>query len=200
MHRPSSSRRGRAVAACLALGLAACDPPPSSPEAPEPWPRTAACEGLDDWPQAWAELEADALARIDGLRSEGVDCGERGKHGPSAPLQRRAALDCAARRHAMDMATEGYVGRLDPDGLDEHARVEAAEGTFEGLVQHVAAGPPDAQTLVDRTWQPRPVPCATMADGTLTEVGIGHVGEIDDEFGTRWVLLLAREVEDGDAR
>ena len=31
-----------------------------------------------------------------------------------------------------------------------------------------------------------------MADPALTEVGIGHVGDVDDELGTYWVLLLAR--------
>jgi hypothetical protein len=30
-----------------------------------------------------------------------------------------------------------------------------------------------------------------MADDALTEVGLGYVGDVDDERGTYWVLLLA---------
>jgi hypothetical protein len=200
VHQSKRGCRARAAlgSAVLVLGLVhglvlgACDPAPeASDPAPEAWPRTEACEGLDAWPEAYAELEAEALARIDARRAEGVDCGERGKWGPAKPLRRRAALDCAARAHALDMATEGYFGRLDADGRGEAERVEAAGYAAAVLVQHLAAGPRDGAELVDRTWGPRPVPCESMADPMLEEVGIGHVGEVDDDFGSYWVLLLA---------
>lgn len=174
-----------------AVLASACDPAASGTEAPEAWPTTEACEGLDDWPLPFAALEDEALARIDARRAEGADCGERGKWGPAPSLRRRTALDCAARYHALDMATRGYFGRLDPDDRDELDRVEAAEYSAAVLVEHLAAGPRDAAELVDRTWAPRAVPCESMADPALTEVGIGHVGDVDDELGTYWVLLLA---------
>jgi uncharacterized protein YkwD len=196
VHRLNPGCRARAalgsVVLVLGLVLGACDgAPEASDAAPEAWPRTEACEGLDAWPEAHAELEAEALARIDARRAEGVDCGERGKWGPAEPLRRRTALDCAARAHALDMATEGYFGRLDADGRGEAERVEAAGYAAAVLVQHLAAGPRDAIELVDRTWGPRPVPCESMADPMLEEVGLGHVGEVDDEFESYWVLLLA---------
>lgn len=177
---------------CVALA-GACDPDASGTDAaPEAWPSTAACEGLDAWPEAFAAREDEALALIDARRAEGADCGERGKWGPAPALRRRTALDCAARFHALDMATQGYFGRLDPDDRDEADRVEAAGYAAAALVEHLAAGPRDAEELVDRTWAPRAVPCQSMADPALTEVGIGHVGDVDDERGTYWVLLLAR--------
>ncbi len=181
----------RLLAGALACGASACDDAPPEPSPAEPWPRAEACEGLDAWPDAFAELEAAALARIGERRAEGSDCGERGKWGPAPPLRRRAALDCAARAHSLDMAERGYVGRLDPDGVDEVARVEATGYASAALVQHVAAGPRDALELVDRTFGPRAVPCASMADAALTEAGIGHVGDVDDALGAYWVLLLA---------
>jgi uncharacterized protein YkwD len=182
----------RTATGLVVLVLSACDPTPDASDPfPEAWPRTEACEGLDEWPEAYAELEDAALAELGERRAEGADCGERGKWGPAEPLQRRTALDCAARAHALDMATQGYFGRLDPDGRGEAERVEAAGHAAAVLVQHLAAGPRDGVELVDRTWAPRPVPCASMADPTLTEVGIGHVGDVDDELGTYWVLLLA---------
>lgn len=195
VHRSSSDRWPRAIVATASMAAlaCACDPsPPGGAEAdPEAWPGTEACAGLDEWPSAFAELEAAALERIDERRAEGADCGERGKWGPAEPLRRRTALDCAARSHALDMATQGYFGRLDPEGVGEAERVEAAGYAAAVLVQHLAAGPRDADELIDQAWAPRAVPCASMADPTLTEVGLGHVGDVDDAFGTYWVLLLA---------
>lgn len=185
----------RLLAVTLASSTAACDlsPDPTDPNDPvdEPWPRAEACEGLDAWPAAFAEREAEALARLDERRSEGADCGERGKWGPAPSLRRRTALDCAARLHALDMAEQGYFGRLDAEGVGEAERVEAAGYAAAVLVQHLAAGPRDAFELVDQTWAPRPVPCESMAHPALTEVGLGHVGNVDDALGTYWVLLLA---------
>lgn len=196
VHQSNPGCRARAARGSTVLVhvllLGACDPTPeASDPPPDAWPRAEACEGLDAWPEAYAELETEALARIDERRAEGVDCGERGKWGPTEPLRRRSALDCAARAHALDMATEGYFGRLDADGRGEAERVEAAGYAPSVLVQHLAAGPRDATELVDRTWGPRPVPCESMSDPTLVEVGIGHVGDVDDEYATYWVLLLA---------
>lgn len=180
-----------AMVRCIVLA-SACDPAADGTDAAdEAWPATEACEGLDEWPPAFAALEDDALARIDARRAEGADCGERGKWGPAPALRRRTALDCAARFHALDMATQGYFGRQDPDDRDEADRVEAAGYAAAKLVEHLAAGPRDAEELVDRTWAPRAVPCESMADPSLTEVGIGYVGDVDDELGTYWVLLLA---------
>jgi len=188
----------RLLAVSLASATFGCAESPAAPDEAEPWPSEEACEGLDDWPEAFAELEAAALARIDARRAEGSDCGERGKWGPAPALRRRTALDCAARAHALDMAERGYFGRLDPEGNDEADRVAATGYAAAVLVQHLAAGPRDAEELVDRTWGPRAVPCESMADPGLTEVGLGHVGDVDvpegaegDAFGTYWVLLLA---------
>jgi uncharacterized protein YkwD len=177
-----------ALASSLA---AACEGTLAETLEPEAWPRTAACEGLDAWPEDWIELEAAAVQRIDELRATGADCGERGKWGPVAELRRRTGLDCAARSHALDMATQGYFGRLDPEGADERERAEAAGYTAEVLVQHLAGGPRDALELVDQTWAPRPVPCASLVASEPTEVGLGYVGDVDDELGTYWVVLLA---------
>ena len=64
----------------------ACDPKPNDP--PEaPWPSTPECEGLDEWPVEWAELERDALALVDAARDEAVarDTLRRFYRAPRAP-------------------------------------------------------------------------------------------------------------------
>lgn len=125
------------------------------------------------------------------LRSEVIDCRERGKLGPNPALQRRTALDCAARMHALDMAEQDYFGRFDPDDASERERVEAAGYSPSVVIQHIAAGPRDATELLDRTWMPRPVPCSDLANPALEELGIGHVGDLDGDFATLWVVVLA---------
>lgn len=162
---------------------------------PRPWPQTESCEGLDVWPQAWADQEQAALERIDALRREGADCGERGKFGPAPSLRRSPALDCAARFHAQDMAEREYFGRLDPDGADERDRVDATGYSAALVLQHLAAGPRDASELVEQTWRPRTVPCSSMLSSDVTEIGLGFVGDLDTELTTHWVLMLARPGE-----
>lgn len=142
-----------------AVLASACDPAASGTEAPEAWPTTEACEGLDEWAPAFVALEDEALARIDARRAEGADCGERGKWEPAPSLRRRTALDCAARYHALDMATRGYFGRLDPDDRDE-ARPRGGSRVFRGGAGGAPRrGPARRGELVDRTWAPRAVPC-----------------------------------------
>lgn len=173
-----------------ALALVACGPA-SSPDPPDAWPATAACEGLDDWRATWAEAEADVLGGIAAARDEGIDCGSGGKHFLSPRLQRRAALDCAARVHALDMAVQQYVGRYDPEGRSEVERAQAADYSAASFAQHLAAGPDDSGDLLDLWWS-RPQICADLASDAFTEVGLAHVGEVDDEFGEYWVVVLAQ--------
>lgn len=175
-----------------ALALGACEPPPE-PVAEPPWPSTEACEGLDDWPDDWAALEHDAVVRIDAVRQHGADCGVRGKLGPAHALVRRPALDCAARLHAQDMATEGYQRQIDGDGHDVRWRVEAAGATPAVVIQHIAAGPRSAEELVDQTWLPRAIPCESLGSSEVDEIGLGVVADVDDPFETYWVLVLASE-------
>ncbi|MEM7157394.1 MAG: CAP domain-containing protein [Myxococcota bacterium] len=175
----------------FACTTTACDEPSTLDPTPLEWPRTAQCEDLEMWPVASSELEEATVDLIDELRTEGADCGEGGKFGPAAALVRHPALDCAARFHALDMVEQDYIGRFDPDGLGEVDRVEAAGYTPEVLVQHIAAGPRDAQELVEQTWLPRAVPCTNLVSSEVTAIGLAYVGGLDDEQSTRWVMVLA---------
>ncbi len=173
-----------------ALVVAGCDPEPTEPAA-DPWPSAEQCADLEAWPSASAELERDVLRHIESLRDDGTDCADRGKFGPAPTLVRRAALDCAARVHAQDLATLGEARRIGSDGRDERERVEAAGYSATVVLQHVAAGPRDAQELVEQTWLPRPVPCSSLSSDEVTEIGLGHVAQSDDDFENYWVLVLA---------
>lgn len=170
----------------------ACDPDPAPDASPEAWPSALACEGLDDWPDAWSQLEADAVQRIDEVRGQVTECGDEGKFVRTPTLRRRTALDCAARAHARDMAQQQYVGRYDQAGRDEDDRAADAGYSATEIVQHIAAGPITAEELIDDLWLSRDPTCADLVTEQHTELGLGYVGDIDDEFGTYWVVVLSQ--------
>ncbi len=191
----TAGRRHPALLGVL-VGLYGCDPAPPVDD-PLPWPSAEGCADLEQWPAASLDLERQVLQRIDDTRILGGDCGERGKPGPAPALVRVPSLDCAARFHARDMVEREYFGRLDPDGVDEHARVEATGYLADVVVQHIAQGPRDAAELVERTWLPRPVPCSNLLSEQLLEVGLAHrQAPAGDDPQTEpatehWVIVLA---------
>ncbi|MCH9680478.1 MAG: hypothetical protein K0V04_03510 [Deltaproteobacteria bacterium] len=198
MRRHAAARRSTLALVGIVLA-AGCDTAATdgAEGADAPWPSASLCADVEAWPDASASLEDALLRRIDAARSNGGDCGERGKPAPAPALLRRPALDCAARAHASDMVAQRYFGRLDPDGVDEYARVEQTEYEAALVVQHIARGPRDAEELLDQTWLPRPVQCSSVLSEDLEEVGLAYIdappGEDPDEDpgGPHWVVVLA---------
>ncbi len=153
-------------------------------------PFTDYCAAARGWNADWIEAETEALARIDAARVRGLPCGRLGRPGPAPQLRLDGRLTCAARRHALSMATTGFEGHVDPnDETDPQARADAAEYGAD-VVQHWAGGPRDARALVDVLWLPSEGHCADLLSREVVDVGIGHVGDIDGERGTYWVVVL----------
>ena len=153
-------------------------------------PFTDYCAAARGWKTEWAEAETEALDLLDAARVRGVECGRLGRPGPSSPLRLDGRLTCAARLHALSMATTGFEGHVDPnDGTDPQARADAAEYGAD-VVEHWAGGPRDASALVDVLWLPSDAHCADLLSRDFVDVGIGHVGDIEGDRGTYWVVVL----------
>jgi uncharacterized protein YkwD len=187
-------RSSSILAWALGLSLGGCDPASVGPSADDLAAKAAvpdleACDVAQAWSRAWTEREAEALARIDAARSRGSDCGDAGKLPVAPRLRVDGALVCAARVHALSMASRGFTGHVDPDGVDPHMRADAAgyEGT---IVEHWAAGPDDARALVDALWLRSPPHCADLVTRDFVDVGIGHVGDVEGEHDRYWVVVL----------
>lgn len=175
--------------AALVLALCGCDPEPEPLPDGSAVPRIDACDPARAWSRTWAEAEDEVLDRIDRARAQGIRCGTAGQRPVAPSLRVNGSLVCAARNHAFAMATRGFVGHLDPEGVGPDERAAAAE--YDGtVVEHWAAGPDDARALVDDLWLLTASHCADLTARDFVEVGIGHVGDVDDDNGTYWVVVL----------
>lgn len=179
------------LAALVASGpaVAGCDPQTGDDPRDAAVPDVEACEAARGWSRTWAGLEDEVVARIDDARDRGADCGDAGKLPVAPPLEVNGALVCAARVHALSMATRGFTGHVDPDGVDPIMRAEAAgyDGT---IVEHWAAGPDDPRALVQELWLRSPLHCADLVTRDFIEIGVGHVEVADGELDHVWVVVL----------
>jgi uncharacterized protein YkwD len=148
------------------------------------------CSAVRPWSDAWVDAEQDVLARLDDYRTRGQTCGALGRPGPAPALRLDGRLTCAARVHALAMATRGFEGHIDPeDGSDAQQRATTAMYDAT-VVEHWAAGPADAEALVDTLWLPSDAHCADLMARDFVDVGIAHLGEIDGDHGTYWVVVV----------
>jgi len=167
-----------ALASCLAAAVAS-EPVVESGEA-------ASRLGGDLLPGATpAELEAvrgDLLARVNEARN---------RAGREA-LERNAALELAASRHAADMLGRGYFAHESPEGSTATARAEAAGyPRARVLGETIAYGQRTAAEVV-AGWLESPPHRRILLDGRATESGIGVAVDATDR-GTKvtWVQLVA---------
>lgn len=155
-------------------------------------PDAAYCDPVREWDEAHAEAEATVRARIDAWRGSGADCGTRGKLGPAPALQELGTLRCAARVHALDMATREFIDHENPDEELVADRVGHAGGSFLDVAEAIAAGDIEPERVVDEVWMPTPGSCATLMGDAFTSIGIGYLGDTEDPYGGFWTVVVAR--------
>ncbi len=188
------SRNRFAVRVAIAVGLATvagCEPAPDPEAVRELTPEIPYCDPARDWPEAWALTETRAVELIEDLRQRGADCGENGRAAAAPSLRRSGALTCAARIHAIAMAEQQHVGHTTPDEVDTAQRLDAVD--YGGAVlEHLAAGPLDADEAVLGVWRPSDHHCSNLMSRAHIDVGVGFVGgtEAGSEYETYWVLML----------
>lgn len=180
------------VAFGLGLALGGCDDDGDASAAERArLPDIPYCERATDWPVAWERAEQQAIDRIDRLRAQGADCGDKG-YAPAAPTLRiEGALRCAARVHATAMAEQGHVGHATPDGVDLPMRIEAV-GYDGAAIEHLAAGPLTADELVDGVWRPSNLHCDQLMSRPHIDIGVAFIGATKpgDPYETYWVAVL----------
>lgn len=145
------------------------------------------CEAAHFWPRDFAEREDALHGLIDAARLRGGMCGE-GVRDPVDTLALAPALRCAARLHAVDIATTGKLGHRGSDGSDTQARVDAALYDNVPSAELVAADFTAPQDVLD-AWLASPEHCNEIFDGRTAELGIGY-GENEDGDRTGWVIVF----------
>lgn len=110
-------------------------------------------------------FEQQALAEINALRQSGTVC--RGVSiPPRAPLTMDSRLQCAARNHSMDMATQGFFSHENPNEPDERTAGKRAfkagfpkqptcgwpDADEACVLENIAAGSPTPAAVVHEAW------------------------------------------------
>ncbi len=167
------------------------------------------CENVLDWSPEGTLLEDRVIERINEERRTGGRCGDR-TYAPQGPIERNAALHCAARLHSLDMVTDNYVGFVAPDEIGLLQRLEDVGYDYAIWAASIGAGWTVADNAVD-SWLGDESQCWKLFAAELTGVGIGVVmlpepefeedvpiGEEEDPVPAHrsyWTLLVGAEVD-----
>jgi uncharacterized protein YkwD len=145
------------------------------------------CEAAQFWPREFAEREDTLLELVNDTRLEGGMCGDAVRN-PVDAVALSPALKCAARLHAVDIATTGDLGHRGSNGTDTQARVDAAGYENIPSAELLAADFVDPQDALD-AWLASPEHCEEIFRARSDEMGIGY-GENEDGDATAWVIVF----------
>jgi uncharacterized protein YkwD len=145
------------------------------------------CEAAHFWPYDFAAREDDMLDVLNDTRLEGGMCGGVVAN-PVDAVALSPELRCAARLHAVDIATTGNLRHRGSDGSDTQARVDAA--LYENIpsAELLAADFVDPQEALD-AWVASPEHCEEVFKARSDEVGIGY-GENEDGDRSAFVIVF----------
>jgi uncharacterized protein YkwD len=140
-------------------------------------------------PMQPATVAARVLALVNAARAEGRRCG-RDRFEPAHALALSDTLNAAASGHAWDMAARGETGHRGSDGGYAADRITRAGYTWRAVAENVAAGQPDADTVV-AAWLDSPGHCANLMGPYFTEMGIAFATAASKRPSIYWVQVFA---------
>lgn len=187
--------RRAALIACATLG---CDlqaePQPRQADVPD----VAYCDPVRAWSGDAEEIHF--VEAIVDARLQSQDCGALGRAEAVELFPRLledGALTCAARVHALDMATRGFFGHEDPDGVTPWRRIEQAGYPTVLATELVAMGEIDPERVVQDLWLPNAPHCGALMAPEWIDVGVARHAlpepppDDDTPANTWWVVVLA---------
>jgi len=139
----------------------------------------------DNWPAAWVQLEADALAEVNAARARGADCGSEGVFGPAPALRLNSILVGTARAMSQDMGDRNFFDHTDPDGLDPFQRMEAAGYNGGAMGENIAAGYSSGAEVV-AGWLSSDGHCRNIMDPDFGVIGIGYASVPGSDYTEYW--------------
>ena len=145
------------------------------------------CEAAEFWPHAFADREDALFELINDARGMGGMCGEEAKN-PVTQVALAPALRCAARLHAVDLATMQQLSHEGSDGSGTVDRVDAALYEDVPTAELLAADFTDAELALE-AWLDSPEHCQEIHRARTDEIGVGY-GENEDGSATGWVVLF----------
>jgi len=129
------------------------------------------------------------LELVNAARSEQRRCGrQRMRASPALTLS--DALTRVAAAHAADMAANDYMGHRGSDGSEASERVTRAGYRWRSTGENVAAGQPDAETVV-QAWLASPGHCANIMGPQFTEMGVAFKAAPQSDLRIVWAQVFA---------
>lgn len=124
------------------------------------------------------------LKAVNDLRARGCRCGLK-QMPPAPPLSWDNRLAQAARRHAADMAQQGFFSHQGSDGSKVSTRARDTGYQWRHIGENIAYNYPDAEAVV-QGWQESPSHCKNMMGADFQQMGAAYQGKY-------WVQVLGRE-------
>ena len=129
------------------------------------------------------------LALVNEARAHQRRCGRK-KMSATHALTLSATLTKAAAAQAADMAAHNYMGHRGSDGSEVGARVTRAGYTWRSVGENVAAGQPDAETVV-QAWIDSPGHCENLMSPNFREMGVAFVAAPASDLRMLWAQVFA---------
>jgi uncharacterized protein YkwD len=136
-----------------------------------------------------AAVAQRVLELVNAARAAPRECG-RDAFAAASPLKLSLTLTAAASLHSLDMAARGSLGHEGSDGSASGERMTRAGYVWQASGENVAAGQPDADSVV-AGWLRSPGHCATLMNARFTETGIAFALAPDKNPAVYWTQVFA---------
>ena len=144
--------------------------------------------------QAVAASDASAVARrvlelVNEARMQQRRCGRK-RMAATHALTLSPLLTKAAAAQAADMAAKNYMGHRGSDGSEVGVRVTRAGYRWRSVGENVAAGQPDAETVV-KAWLDSPGHCENLMGPQFREMGVAFAAAPQSDLRMLWAQVFA---------
>jgi uncharacterized protein YkwD len=140
-------------------------------------------------PEEGARVAARVLELVNQARAGKRRCGMR-SYRPVGPVKLVTALNRAALRHAEDMAQHSFMGHTGRDGSAPGDRALRAGYSWRAIGENVAQGSNTPEQAV-ADWLASPEHCATLMNGTYSEMGVAFAVNPNSAAGIYWSQVFA---------
>ena len=143
------------------------------------------------WDASWEALDLALWEATNAARAEGGVC-PTGEFAPADPLAFDSQLACAARGHALNMATNDFFDHDSLDGRDPGERIEETGYAWNLWSENIAAGAADAQRTVQGWLDSETGHCENLLDPDPLDGGFGYAYDDASTYGHYWVQVFGR--------
>ncbi|WP_231489604.1 CAP domain-containing protein [Billgrantia saliphila] len=137
-----------------------------------------------------SEQQRELLERVNEARSETRQCGDEAFEAAD-PLTWSCRLAEAAEAHSRAMAENEFFSHTDEEDEGVAARVDETGYAWRRVGENIAAGQPDAASVVEG-WVDSPGHCANLMNSEFTEMGAASVEASESKYSPFWTQVLAQ--------